>query len=125
MTMLTKTKIALAAAVVLGSASVALADGEFDPNLGNRYPAYNNPIAAQGTFQSAPVALHRTGHLRTAPVALHRNGHLRSAPVRLQAPGFEGQSFGEPSTQGAGHLPRAFYDQEQPGYPQSPPGGGF
>jgi hypothetical protein len=31
---------------------------------------------------------------------------------------------GEPKSFGAGHMPRAFYDQEQPGYPQSPPGGG-
>ena len=31
---------------------------------------------------------------------------------------------GEPKSYGAGHMPRAFYDQEQPGYPQSPPGGG-
>jgi len=121
--MLTKTKIALAAALVFGSASVALADGEFDPNLGNRYPAYNEPVA-----QSAPVALHRNGNLRTAPVALHRNGRvLRSAPVRLQSQGYVGQGFsgGEPFSYGAGHAPRAFYDQQQPGYPQSPPGGGY
>lgn len=31
---------------------------------------------------------------------------------------------GEPKSYGAGHAPRAFYDQEQPGYPQSPPSGG-
>lgn len=30
----------------------------------------------------------------------------------------------EPKSYGAGHMPKAFYDQEQPGYPQSPPGGG-
>jgi hypothetical protein len=36
--MFSKTKIALAAALIVGSASVAMADGEFDPNLGNRYP---------------------------------------------------------------------------------------
>jgi hypothetical protein len=120
--MLTKTKIALAAALVFGSASVALADGEFDPNLGNRYPAYNNPIAAPGAFQSAPVALHRDGRvLRTAPVALHRDRTLRTAPVRLN----DQPTFGEPLSYGAGHLPRAFYDQEQAGYPQSPPGGGY
>lgn len=105
--MLTKTKIVLAAALVVGSASVALADGEFDPNLGNRYPAYNGPIATQGAFQSAPVAL-------------HRNRQLRTAPVRLQNEG----SFDAP-TQGAGRMPRAFIDQEQPGFPQSPPGGGY
>jgi len=28
---------------------------------------------------------------------------------------------GEPKSYGAGHMPEAFYDQEQPGYPQSPP----
>src|SRR5262249_39417140 len=113
--MLTKTKIALAAALVVGSASVALADGEFDPDLGNRYPAYDAPIAAQGTFNSAPVALHRV--------------HLRSAPVRLQAQGYRAQgfrtgTFGEPTSQGGDHLPGAFYEQEQPGYPQSLPSGG-
>jgi hypothetical protein len=32
---------------------------------------------------------------------------------------------GEPKTYGAGHEPRAFYYQEQPGYPQSPPEGGY
>lgn len=114
--MLTKTKIALAAALVFGSASVALADGEFDPNLGNRYPAYTAPIAAQSTFQSAPVALHRNAQLRTAPV------RLNTAPVRLND---AGATFGEPISHGAGHAPRAFYDQEQPGFPQSPPGGGY
>jgi hypothetical protein len=105
--MLTKTKIVLAAALVVGSASVALADGEFDPNLGNRYPAYNEPSATQGAFQSAPALL-------------RRNGRLRTAPVRLQNEG----TFTAP-TQGDGHMPRAFIDQQQPGYPQSPPGGGY
>jgi hypothetical protein len=109
--MLTKTKIALAAALVFGSASVALADGEFDPNLANRYATYDGPVAAQSTFSSAPVALH------------HR-GHLRSAPVRLQAQGYRAESFGEPTSQGGDHLPGAFYQQEQPGYPQSLPSGG-
>jgi hypothetical protein len=105
--MLTKTKIAVAAALVLGSASVALAQ-DADPNLLNRYPAYNGAVAGvsqtQRTFQSAPVALRRGGEMRTAP-------------VRLQGR----ESFNAP-TQGAGHLPRAFIEQEQPGFPQSPPG---
>ena len=119
--MLTKTKIALAAALVFGSASVALADGEFDPNLGNRYPSYNEPVAAP--IHSAPVALHRNGRvLRTAPVALRNERVLRTAPVRLND---QPTTFGEPISHGAGRLPRAFYDQEQAGYPQSPPGGGY
>ena len=111
--MLTKTKIALAAALIAGTTSVAFADG-FDPNLANRYPSYNEPGAThphkwQGTY-------------RTAPVALSRNGQLRSAPVRLQNQGWQNQGTGwEPASQGAGRLPRAFQYQEQDGYPQSPP----
>jgi len=101
--MFSKTKIALAAALIAGSASVAMADGEFDPNLGNRYPAYNGPVA----------------------VSLERRGHLRSAPVRLQNQDTFGGTFQEPISHGAGHAPGAFYQQEQPGYPQSPPGGGY
>ena len=51
--MLTRTKIALAAALIVGSASVVMADGEFDPNLGNRYPQAQS-------FQTSNVAV--TGH---------------------------------------------------------------
>ena len=95
--MLTKTKIALVAALVAGSATVASAQG-FDPNPANRYPMYAAPggqampylgyaaapqatatqgvvsrnVSAQRTLRSAPVAL------RTAPVG------LRSAPVALR-----------------------------------------
>src|ERR1044072_549167 len=108
--MFIKTKIALAAALIAGTASIAMADGEFDPNLANRYPAYNGPVAS--TFQSAPVSL-------------ERRGHLRSAPVRLQNQDTFGGQFQEPITRGAGQLPGAFYQQEQAGYPQSPPGGGY
>jgi len=109
--MLTKTKIALAAALVLGSASVALADGgEADPNLLNRYPAYNGAVTSQGAVQTQ-----RT--FQSAPVALRRGGTLYTAPAGLQGR----ENFNAP-TQGAGHLPRAFRDQQQPGFPQSPPG---
>jgi len=114
--MLTKTKIALVAALVFGSASVALADGEFDANLGNRYPVYSG--AAQSTFTNAPVAAR--GTLSSAPVALRNGRALHTAPVRL----YGGESFTAP-TQGAGRLPHAFIDQQQPGFPQSPPGGGY
>ena len=70
-------KTALATSIVLGSASLALAQGGYDPNPANRYPAYaepgtfgysanaNVPVrmhpAPQATFQSAPVRLHQ-GH---------------------------------------------------------------
>ena len=52
--MLTKTKIALAAAVFAATSSAALAQG-YDPNLANRYPGLAAPGVA--TFQSAPVQL--------------------------------------------------------------------
>ena len=96
--MLTKTKIALAAALIAGTTSLAFADG-YDPYLGNRYPSYNEAGATQGTYRTAPVRSH--------------NGQLRSAPVRLQNQ--------EPASQGAGRLPHAFQDQVQPDYPQSLP----
>ena len=49
--------IAVTAALIAATASTAFAD-EFDPNLANRYPAYNEPAAApaQG-LRSAQVSL--------------------------------------------------------------------
>ena len=88
--MLTKTKIALAIALIAGSASVASAQG-FDPNPANRYPSYTAPggmaqhyigtsvpgsasrsiasqnVAPRGALQSAPVSLYQGR--TTAPVA--------------------------------------------------------
>ena len=78
--MLTKTKIALAIALVAGSASVASAQG-FDPNPANRFPHYAAPGGMAnmyiGTSVSAPraVASHRVaprGALQSAPVALRQ-----------------------------------------------------
>jgi hypothetical protein len=51
--MFTKTPIALAAALVLGNVSIALADGEFDANSANRYPQAPHTQ----TLQSRSVAL--------------------------------------------------------------------
>jgi hypothetical protein len=51
---MTKTKIALAALLVAGTASAAMAQGEFDPNPANRYPAYAVPGA---TLRTAPAQL--------------------------------------------------------------------
>jgi hypothetical protein len=69
--MLTKTKIALVAALVASSASVALAQ-DFDPNLANRYPAYAAPAATSRTFQSAPVRLQqRDVSLPSADTSAH------------------------------------------------------
>src|SRR3982074_781119 len=45
-------KTALATSIVLGSASRALAQGGFDPNPANRYPAYAEP----GTYGYSPNA---------------------------------------------------------------------
>ena len=50
------TKTALIAALVLGTASVAMAQ-DFDANLGNRYPAYAAPYASQQVLEGRNVAL--------------------------------------------------------------------
>ena len=50
------TKTALIAALVLGTASVAMAQGDFDGNLANRYPAYAAPQSSQ-VLEGRNVAL--------------------------------------------------------------------
>jgi hypothetical protein len=84
--MLTKTKIALAAVLVAASASVALADGEFDGNLANRYPAYNGPAAQyHQNFTSSNVSLGNRGIANQGIVSEGRpqvhTFHYDSAPV--------------------------------------------
>ncbi|MEN3374862.1 MAG: hypothetical protein V7604_217 [Hyphomicrobiales bacterium] len=67
----TKTKLALAAALVVGTTSFAAAQG-YDPNLANRYPALANPVA------SAPHAsVHQDRTLRSAPVGLYQGRNVR------------------------------------------------
>ena len=84
---MTKTKIALAAALFAATSSAAFAQGNYDPNLANRYPSYAEPntygyvggklqrfdSAPAATFQSAPVSLQKHGNVR-----------LQSAPVLQQ-----------------------------------------
>ena len=81
--MLTKTKIALAAVLVSATASVATAQ-EFDPNLANRYPAFNGP-AVQGPqgFQSSEVRLGNRGYANQDFVSGRQvhTFHYDSAPV--------------------------------------------
>jgi hypothetical protein len=58
-----KTKIALIAALVAGTASIASAQ-EFDSNLANRYPTYNGPVAANSqALRAAPVRLGHQGQV--------------------------------------------------------------
>jgi len=110
--MFTKSKAALAAALVLGSTSLALAQG-FDPNLANRYPNLASPQtygyvagantptrmhqAPNATFQSAPVSLRQGRHSahRAAPEQLGARP-LQSRDVSLPqgpAPSAEEQWF--------------------------------
>ena len=67
---MTKTKIALAALLVAGTASAAMAQGEFDPNPANRYPAYAAPGA---TLRTAPVQLNQGRAIHVAPRAIQNN----------------------------------------------------
>ena len=78
--MLTKTTIALAMALVAVTSSVALAQPGFDPNLGNRYPAYDDPgVYGYTANGNVPVLLHQAPRMafRSAPVGLHQNGAER------------------------------------------------
>jgi hypothetical protein len=85
--MLTKTKIALAAALVAGAASAAAAQG-FDPNLANGYPHLANPIAEappsvaapRGTLQSAPVRLRES---RDVALPTDRGGNSYANPIEV------------------------------------------
>jgi len=61
------TKTALITALVLGTASVAMAQGDFDGNLANRYPAYAAPLAQQ---HSSQVLEGRNVALTGRPVAI-------------------------------------------------------
>jgi hypothetical protein len=83
--MFTKTKIALAIALVAGSASIASAQG-FDPNPANRYPHYSAPdhgmpyIGVMPQGGSKNVAAQRAPRgLQSAPVGLYQGRN--SAPV--------------------------------------------
>ena len=67
----TKTKLTLAAALFVGTTSLAAAQG-FDPNLANRYPALADPVAA------APhVSAHQNRTLRSAPVGLYQGRNVQ------------------------------------------------
>jgi len=84
--MLTKTKIALAAVLLAGTASLATAQ-EADPNLYNRYPSLTNGAAAtQDQFQSAPVGLYQGRNVALPQQGTGRNSraqsfHYDSAPL--------------------------------------------
>ena len=97
--MLTKTKIALAALLVAGTASLAVAQ-EADPNLLNRYPAYNGAngagdspvVTAPRSFRSAPVGLSQDHWVGQAPIATQGRPevlqfHYDSAPLQGGAGG--------------------------------------
>jgi hypothetical protein len=76
--MLTKSKIALAIALVAGSASVASAQG-FDPNPANRFPHYSAPNHGMPYIGAMPQGPSQNVVVQRAP-----RGGLQSAPVRLQ-----------------------------------------
>jgi hypothetical protein len=59
-TMFTKTKIALAVALAFSNVSVALADGEFDSNLEDRYPqaAHTQILQSRGVALAGAPQIH-------------------------------------------------------------------
>jgi hypothetical protein len=98
---MTKTKIALAAALFAATSSAALAQG-FDPDLSNRYPGYAQPntygysgTGKLGAINSAPAST-----LQSAPVSLQKHSH-----VRLQAgPVLQQRDVALPTTTGGGYY---------------------
>jgi len=98
--MFTKSKAALAVTLVLGSTSLALAQG-FDPNLANRYPNLANPqtygyVAGANTptrMDQAPNAA-----FQSAPVSLRQGRHSahRAAPEQLGARSFQSRDVSLP-----------------------------
>jgi hypothetical protein len=135
--MLTKTKIALAATLVLGSSSLALAQG-YDPNLSNRYPHLANPQtygyvtgantptrmeqAPQATFQSAPVHLRRGRDVGpTHQRGNHAGQTFQSAPVQLR----QGRDVGLTDQSGS-YTGQSQFDVDRYDHASSPyAGGGF
>ena len=86
---MTKTKIALAAALFAATSSAAFAQGNYDPNLANRYPSYAEPNTygyVGGKVQRFELSAIRPRTLQSAPVRLQKHGnvHLQSAPVLQQ-----------------------------------------
>jgi hypothetical protein len=118
--MLTKTKIALVAALVAGSATVASAQG-FDPNPANRYPMYANPggqampylgyaAAPQATAPQGVVSRNVSAQRTSRGIVSHNvsaQRGLRSAPVALRQ-GNAARSVGE--------SPVYFGSQQQDGF---------
>ena len=139
--MFTKTKTALAATLVLGSTSLALAQG-FDPNLANRYPhladphmhgyvdGANTPIqmdrAPNAPSQSAPVRLrqHRDVAGAHTPARTDHvpNAALQSAPVQLR----QGRNVGPTRDPGNYTGQESEFDVDRNDRASSPyAGGGF
>ena len=85
---MTKTKIALAAALFAATSSAALRAGLLRPDLANRYPSYAEPKpTAIRPLASCNVSFSRPARtLQSAPVRLqqHGNVHLQAAPVWQQ-----------------------------------------
>jgi hypothetical protein len=91
---MTKTKIALAAVLFAATSSAALAQGFYDPNLANRYPAYAEPNTYGYSATGKLGALHAP---QSGQVNLKKHSN-----VRLQAPGFEQRDVALPTTGAAG-----------------------
>ena len=124
--MFTKTKIALAATLVLGSSSLALADG-YDPNLSNRYPHLANPqVYGYVTGGNSPTMMSQAPQttLQSAPVRLRqgREQTFQSAPVQLR----QGRDVGLTGDRGNTTGQESWFDVDRNDRASSPyAGGGF
>ena len=91
--MFTKSKAALAVAIVLGSGSLALAQG-FDPNLANRYPHLAGPQTyGYVAGANAPARMDQTPNatFQSAPVQLRQNRDVGLTNDRGNYSGWESE----------------------------------
>ena len=105
--MLTKTKIAFAAAVFAASSTAALAQG-YDPNLANRYPG----LAAPGVYgyvanANTPAQLNRGATFQSAPVRLRQGRDVGLISRDVALPGGEVRSSGGQDWSNAERIDRA------------------
>ncbi len=96
--MLTKTKIALAAAVFAATSSAALAQG-YDPNLANRYPGLADPgVYGYVAGGNAPTQLNQGqapgAAFQSAPVRLRQGRNVGVISRDVALPSGEARSYG-------------------------------
>lgn len=107
--MLNKTVFAFATALAVTASTAALAQ-------------HSTRYRHSPAWRSAPAEL--GGYMPYGGYPAWRSAPAQLSPYRGSLTNY-GVYGAEPQSYGAGRMPEAFYEQQQPGYPQSPPSGGY